>query len=208
MRRATLAPMPAAPLAADGERRLADVGQGERAVTGHRPNLTFEPLLRRGPRVEPPAPVQPLPPPCERWWPFGLCAPSVSGGHDVCDLTISLLGLRLQARRHEACSRPDEIRVLGLQPAAASPTPIEAARPLRHDAFEGEWAPPENASRNQTLTKPVQLERDFAFIQILFLRRASGRGGSAVFGRLAFIAAAATVEQLQSALEAADHDLG
>ena len=30
-----VAPMPAAPLAADGERRLADVGQGQRAVAGH-----------------------------------------------------------------------------------------------------------------------------------------------------------------------------
>ena len=30
-----VAPMLAAPLAADGERRLADVGQGEGAVAGH-----------------------------------------------------------------------------------------------------------------------------------------------------------------------------
>ena len=45
----------------------------------------------RGFTFEPPAPVPPSPPPCERWWPFGLCAPTVSGGHDVCDLTISLL---------------------------------------------------------------------------------------------------------------------
>ena len=31
-------------------------------------------------------------------------------------------------------SRPDEIRVLGLEPVAALPAPIEAALPLRHDA--------------------------------------------------------------------------
>ena len=37
-------------------------------------------------------------------------------------------------------SRPDEIRVLGLQPVPARPALIEAARPLRHDAFEAELA--------------------------------------------------------------------
>jgi len=33
-----------------------------------------------------------------------------------------------------------EIRVLGLQPVAALPAPIEAGRPLRHDALEAELA--------------------------------------------------------------------
>ena len=37
-------------------------------------------------------------------------------------------------------SRPDEIRVLGLQPIAAPPAPIEAALAFRHDAFEAEFA--------------------------------------------------------------------
>jgi hypothetical protein len=33
--------VPAAPLATDGETRLADVGQGERAVAGHREFARF-----------------------------------------------------------------------------------------------------------------------------------------------------------------------
>jgi hypothetical protein len=39
-----------------------------------------------------------------------------------------------------ASSRPDEIRVLRLQPIAAWAALIEAARPLRHDPFEAEVA--------------------------------------------------------------------
>ena len=37
-------------------------------------------------------------------------------------------------------SRPDEIRVLGLQPIAASAAAIEATLSLRHDAFEAKLA--------------------------------------------------------------------
>jgi hypothetical protein len=39
-----------------------------------------------------------------------------------------------------ASSRPNEIRVLGLQPVTASAAAIEAALSLRHDAFEAELA--------------------------------------------------------------------
>jgi len=37
-------------------------------------------------------------------------------------------------------SHTDEIRVLRLQPIAAAPALIEAARPLRHDAFKAQLA--------------------------------------------------------------------
>jgi hypothetical protein len=37
-------------------------------------------------------------------------------------------------------SHTDEIRVLRLQPIAAAPALIEAARPLRHDAFKARLA--------------------------------------------------------------------
>ena len=47
-----VAPMPAAPLAAYGERRLADVGQGQRTVSGHLRRIAEEmpasAPLRRG----------------------------------------------------------------------------------------------------------------------------------------------------------------
>jgi hypothetical protein len=37
-------------------------------------------------------------------------------------------------------SCPDEIWVLGFEPVAAPPAPMEAARPLRHDPFEAKFA--------------------------------------------------------------------
>jgi hypothetical protein len=44
-------------------------------------------------------------------------------------------------------SRPDEIRFLGLQPAAASSDPIEAARALRHDALMAKLADAQGNNR-------------------------------------------------------------
>jgi hypothetical protein len=92
---------------------------------------------------EPPAPVPPSPPPYERWWPFGLCAPTVSGGHDVCVLMISLLPPRIGAYRRLHCTGTSNVACSlkagvpsGEGPAAsrsrASPRPdFEAPRPQR-----------------------------------------------------------------------------
>src|SRR6516165_5872336 len=72
--------------------------------------------------------------------PFHVVA-SVSAARRADDLERRLAHVR-QGERAVAGhgSRPDEIRVLGLQPVAAFPAVIEAARPLRHDAFEAEFA--------------------------------------------------------------------
>jgi hypothetical protein len=83
----------AAPLAADRERRLADVGQGERAVTGHRPEPTAPARGPRGGKLA--AALRALVAfwalrAIRLWWARRL-RPD--------DFTSSL---RLQARRHEA----------------------------------------------------------------------------------------------------------
>jgi hypothetical protein len=44
------------------------------------------------------------------------------------------------SRREAWRSGPNEIRVLGLQPIAAGPALLEAARPLRHDPLKAHLA--------------------------------------------------------------------